>query len=285
MKHSWFFRTMLILSLLCLLICCPAAAQEAACYPDSALKDFPATFFAPADNYMAVLKDTTHPISFYAVYQSEQPFEGRTIERMVMANEENILFNNAIGEQDKSLSERLSARSLLTEATFPEAGRFEFDRITLLFTDGSRETYPIGRFVIEVFDDQDSDVLNTYVTPAMTSNNTYLPCEYVWQRDGLAFAGLDMDLAAEHELLFAREEPFAYASEDSPEGGGKAACFAMETQLMAERPTVYHFILPRVRVRVDGVEQAVYPKLGCYCGGLEVTETEVLEAYEAWYLS
>ena len=119
----------------------------------------------------------------------------------------------------------------------------------------------------------------------MTSNNTYLPCEYVWQRDGLAFAGLDMDLAAGHELLFAREEPFVYANEDSPEGGGKATCFAVETQLMAERPTVYHFILPRVRVRVDGVEQAVYPKLGCYCGGLEVTETEVLEAYEAWYLS
>ena len=288
MKRTDCFKILLAVVLLCLFVCCPAMAQEAPPYEeppyeeprytDEELKQFPSTFFPPTDNYLAVLKGSIQPISFFAVHWAEQPFDGRTLKQVAMTNGENIQFTlNEV--QISDISDRMGSRSLLTDASFPEAGRFEFDRIDLLFTDGSRSTYPIGRFVIEVFDDVDSGVLNTYSTVAMTSNNTYLPCEYIWTRDGLEFAGLELDLAAKAELEFVEESTCPY------EGEPNTPCFVIKFRLKASYPTFYHFILPRVCVMVDGEEQHVYPKFGCYCGGLFVSENLALESYAAWHMS
>lgn len=155
-------------------------------------------------------------------------------------------------------------------------GRFEFDSIKLLFTDGSTDRYGIGRIVIEVFDEEGSDALDTYVTTALGSDKTEFYARYLKETDDVLLTGLHLDVAASVSAPVMRETFFTYAS------GEQQDAFEVTVTFVDPKPVVYRFLLPRVAVTVNGTSQWVYPKVGFYCGGLHIQEEEMLEAYWAW---
>ena len=154
-----------------------------------------------------------------------------------------------------------------------KTGHYEISSIHAEFSDGSSETYPIGRLVVDVYDEAGSDALNTYATTALSSRADLFGFTYEKQAGDVTFLRAEMDLQADAKLLKADFAP-SYSS------GKMALCaeFAFESEL----PVVYRYVVPRVHILVDGEEQIVYPKVGCVCGGADVTEEKVLEAYRAW---
>ncbi len=247
------------------------------CLAPAGLSESPQTIFAQTDSYMAVRQDTAYPISFYLIYQGKHPFEEKELERVSLPEEncEGIRFD---GFQwlDSDLSGTYSAKSLITEMRFFQEGRYEFHSISLHFTDGSSETFPIGRFVVEVFDEPDSEALYTYATTAMCSNANTLYCCYLLEDEDISFQTLEMDLQASSEIVYAEKEVYVF------EDGATQDCIRIEMHFTSELPVVYRFVLPRVHISVGGKDQAIYPKLGCYCGGTGIQPEDVIAAYEAW---
>jgi hypothetical protein len=168
------------------------------------------------------------------------------------------------GEREKG--DRFGALSVMTWARFHEAGRFEFDSVELTFSDGERKACPIGRFVVEVFADEDSDALFTYSTPALSSNPTELGCIYEKQAEDVVVHSLYMDIQAGYETEIAEND----------------GVYELETTFTGGRPIVFRFILPRVEASVGGKGLWIYPKVGCYCGGNGITEERMLDAWYAW---
>ena len=154
-----------------------------------------------------------------------------------------------------------------------QAGHYEISSIYVTFFDGSSESYPIGRLVVDVYDDAGSDALYTYATTAISSREDSFGFTYEKRAEDVTFLRAEMDLQAEAKQLQADFTP-------SRSSGKMALCaeFAFESDL----PVVYRYVVPRVHILVDGEEQIVYPKVGCVCGGADVTEEKVLEAYRAW---
>lgn len=231
--------------------------------------------FAQTDSYMAVRVGDSRPLSFFLMHRNAIPFEGRTIERAMFPEDETIWFETT-SLQPAQPCGRYHASSILCQPLFRVPSRFEFDSIKLLFTDGSTDRYGIGRIVIEVFDEEGSDALDTYVTTALGSDKTEFYARYLKETDDVLLTGLHLDVAASVSAPVIRETFFTYAS------GEHQDAFEVTVTFVDPKPVVYRFLLPRVAVTVNGTCQWVYPKVGCYCGGLPIQEEEMLEAYWAW---
>ena len=216
------------------------------------------TVFAQMDSYIAMKLDEDCPLSFYLIFQEEQPFQGREIASVALDDDLNLAYRDF----------------QLNEVIYPkQAGHYEISSIYVTFFDGSSESYPIGRLVVDVYDDAGSDALYTYATTAISSREDSFGFTYEKRAEDVTFLRAEMDLQAEAKQLQADFTP-------SRSSGKMALCaeFAFESDL----PVVYRYVVPRVHILVDGEEQIVYPKVGCVCGGADVTEEKVLEAYRAW---
>ena len=243
------------------------ATEPPPAYSQEQIDALPDEVFAQCDSYMAVLQDSTYPISFYLYYKGDAAFGGREVAGVAFPDAPGIEFyevKTLEGEREKG--DRFGALSVMTWARFHEAGRFEFDSVELTFSDGERKACPIGRFVVEVFADEDSDALFTYSTPALSSNPTELGCIYEKQAEDVAMHSLYMDILAGYETEIAEND----------------GVYEMETTFTGGRPIVFRFILPRVEASVGGKGLWIYPKVGCYCGGGGITEERMLDAWYAW---
>lgn len=240
-------------------------------------KPLPApTVFAQMDSYVAAQVDTTCPMSFYLIFREDRPFQGREISSIVLDEAREVLYQEYMVSESKHLT-TCNGVSIVGKMYFSSAGHYELSSIKIHFFDGSMEEYPIGRLVVDVYDDVGSEVLYTWSTPALSSLPDCFGFTYdladATERD-VTFVRAEMNLLAEVKLLKAEIET-SYAS-------GKTALVA-EFEFASEKPVVYRFVLPRVFILVDGKENVIYPKVGCFCGGAQVTEEHVLAVYEAWY--
>lgn len=273
----------LLCCFLCLcFLCMPNAIAQAdnsrTGYTEKQLAKFPSIIFAQTDSYMAVELGSRHPISFFLIHKIENAFDGKIIERVWLDMNENIEFSNARLMSAEACG-RFYAKSLLADLVFHQEGHYEFRSISILFTDGSQASFPIGRIVMDVFAEEGADALYTYATTAMSSNSEELFCRYVKYKDDAAYTGLYVDLVASYEVVSVEEEAYHAGGKDMKDAYGITVQFA------SEYPAVYRYVLPRVFVQENGVERVVYPKFGCYCGGLGITEGEVLNAYEKWNMA
>lgn len=240
--------------------------------------ELPQTFLAPIDSYMAVTAGDTYPFSFFVVSQEEESFGGKCVSRLSIGGEEGIKFDKVrLSEAERC--GRFRADNLMCELIFCRKGRYEFDHITIGFDDGTEEDYAIGRFVIEVFEEKGSEALYTYSTTTMSSNESLFSCTYLKNIENAMFMDLTMDLDASYEILSVDEKQFADGDRGIKQG------FAIEVQMLSEKPVAYRFILPRVQLNVEGETVYVYPKVGCYCGGIGVGEQEVINSYLAWNMN
>lgn len=230
------------------------------------------TVVAQMDSYIAMRLDEDCPLSFYLIFQEKQPFQGREIVRVFLDDDKNLDYRDyemtKVGQLDNC-----NGVSLMGFIYPKKAGHYEISSIRVTFFDGSSETYPIGRLVVDVYDEVGSDALYTYATAALSSRADLFGFTYEKQAGDVTFLRAEMDLQADAKLLKADFAP-SYSS------GKMALCaeFAFESEL----PVVYRYVVPRVHILVDDKEQIVYPKVGCVCGGADVTEEKVLEAYRAW---
>lgn len=230
------------------------------------------TVFAQMDSYIAMKLDEDCPLSFYLIFQEEQPFQGREIASVALDDDLNLAYRD-FQLNEVSQLDNCNGVSLMGFIYPKKTGHYEISSIHAEFSDGSSETYPIGRLVVDVYDEAGSDALNTYATTALSSRADLFGFTYEKQAEDVTFLRAEMDLQAEAKQLQADFTP-------SRSSGKMALCaeFAFESDL----PVVYRYVVPRVHILVDGEEQIVYPKVGCVCGGADVTEEKVLEAYRAW---
>lgn len=230
------------------------------------------TVFAQMDSYIAMKLDEDCPLSFYLIFQEEQPFQGREIASVALDDDLNLAYRD-FQLNEVSQLDNCNGVSLMGIIYPKQAGHYEISSIYVTFFDGSSESYPIGRLVVDVYDDAGSDALYTYATTAISSREDSFGFTYEKRAEDVTFLRAEMDLQAEAKQLQADFTP-------SRSSGKMALCaeFAFESDL----PVVYRYVVPRVHILVDGEEQIVYPKVGCVCGGADVTEEKVLEAYRAW---
>lgn len=230
------------------------------------------TVFAQMDSYIAMKLDEDCPLSFYLIFQEEQPFQGREIASVALDDDLNLAYRDFQLNEVRQL-DNCNGVSLMGIIYPKQAGHYEISSIYVTFFDGSSESYPIGRLVVDVYDDAGSDALYTYATTAISSREDSFGFTYEKRAEDVTFLRAEMDLQAEAKQLQADFTP-------SRSSGKMALCaeFAFESDL----PVVYRYVVPRVHILVDGEEQIVYPKVGCVCGGADVTEEKVLEAYRAW---
>ena len=230
------------------------------------------TVFAQMDSYIAMKLDEDCPLSFYLIFQEEQPFQGREIASVALDDDLNLAYRD-FQLNEVSQLDNCNGVSLMGIIYPKQAGHYEISSIYVTFFDGSSESYPIGRLVVDVYDDAGSDALYTYATTAISSREDSFGFTYEKREEDVTFLRAEMDLQAEAKQLQADFTP-------SRSSGKMALCaeFAFESDL----PVVYRYVVPRVHILVDGEEQIVYPKVGCVCGGADVTEEKVLEAYRAW---
>lgn len=272
-----------IMVMLMVSVCAVAVAGTIHHYRASELKRFPSTIFAQMDSYMAVSVEDERYFSFYLLYRNKIPFEGRKIERLMLGEEEAVSFvKTEILEGTEG--EYYNSMSLSSTITFLQAGRYVYDEVGIQFADGNIERYPIGRLVVDVYDEKGSDALNTYVTTAMNTLTYRFPCKYLKQYEGdVQLVELEMDLLAEHETIM-EVVPYYFGDPMEEPMGEAEQAFACETFFQSDKEVVYRYVLPRVHILVDGEPQVVYPMFGCYCGGAAITVDEVLQAYEDWHL-
>ena len=236
--------------------------------PDSEARVLPNEFFAQMDSYMYMQQNSTHPISFYLIYKAKTPFDGRTLYRLYLTGNKSIDFYEVKLQESGGFPDMgYAAASIMCQACFNEVGHYEFDSITLLFDDGSSETYPIGRFVIDVSDEAGSDVLDTYATVAMNTLQDVFHGKYTIEGE-TAVDGIEvsLDVYAKCQLKVQKTE----------------AGFEVENKMTSDRPVVYRFIVPHLEAVCGEEKQTVYVNVGCVCGGADVTYEKMVNAYWAW---
>ncbi len=253
-----------VLAAIVLILCCTLCAQAETIAPGT----LPCEFFAQMDSYMYMQQYDTHPISFYLIYNTKKPFGGRSLERLYLTGNKSIDFYEVKLQQSGGFPDMgYAAVSIMCKARFNEVGHYEFDSITLLFGDGSSETYPIGRFVIDVSDEAGSDALFTYATTALNSLADHFHGVYTAQTETMVDAvEVTMDVYAASDIVIHSEE----------------RSFEVENRMTSDKPAVYRFIVPHLQAVCGDEKQTVYVKMGCLCGGAEVTYEKMVNAYWAW---
>ena len=101
------------------------ATEPPPAYSQEQIDALPDEVFAQCDSYMAVLQDSTYPISFYLYYKGDAAFGGREVAGMAFPDAPGIEFyevKTLEGEREKG--DRFGALSVMTWARFHEAGRF-----------------------------------------------------------------------------------------------------------------------------------------------------------------
>lgn len=230
------------------------------------------TVFAQMDSYIAMKLDEDCPLSFYLIFQEEQPFQGREIASVALDDDLNLAYRD-FQLNEVSQLDNCNGVSLMGIIYPKQAGHYEISSIYVTFFDGSSESYPIGRLVVDVYDDAGSDALYTYATAAISSRADSFGFTYEKRAENVTFLHAEMDLQADVKLL--------QADFTASRSNGKTALCA-EFSFESDLPVVYRYVVPRIHILVDGEEQIVYPKVGCACGAAQVTEEQVLEAYRAW---
>ncbi len=257
-------KRLLIALIIALSICCILHAQA----ENGDFGVLPSEFFAQMDSYMYVQQQSEHPISFYVIYHGKTPFDGRTLYRLYLTGNKSIDFYEVKLQESGGFPDMgYAATSIMCQARFNEVGHYEFDSITLLFGDGSSETYPIGRFVIDVSDEAGSDALDTYATVAMNTLEDAFHGQYTIEGE-TAVDGIEVSLD-----LYAKSQ---IKVEKTEEG------FKVENQMTSDRPAVYRFIVPHLEAVCGEEKQTVYVNVGCICGGAGITFEKMVNAYWAW---
>ncbi|GEM_PF-7113005 len=230
------------------------------------------TVVAQMDSYIAMRLDEDCPLSFYLIFQEKQPFQGREIVRVFLDDDKNLDYRDYQMTKVSQL-DNCNGVSLMGFIYPKKAGHYEISSIRVTFFDGSSETYPIGRLVVDVYDEVGSDALYTYATAAISSRADLFGFTYEKRAENVTFLHAEMDLQADVKLL--------QADFTASRSNGKTALCA-EFSFESDLPVVYRYVVPRIHILVDDEEQIVYPKVGCACGAAQVTEEQVLEAYRAW---
>lgn len=251
-----------------------AIAMGASCAEES--KAYPNTIFAQTDSYMAVKVGEQYPFGFYFMYNEAEDFSSLQLERVVLEGADGVTCEFS-RFQEAAPCGSYQAMSILTELHFHQAGKYVVEDITLLFGDGSRASYPVGRLVIDIYTEDGNENLYTYETTAMSSKTDSYSWRCYYKNDAVKVEGISMDLLAECKVTL---RDTSYENQTREYRSGKEA----DVTFVSEKPAVYRFVLPKVEVTENGVSSLAYAKVGCYCGGLNITEEEMLRAYEAFQM-
>lgn len=233
---------------------------------DAALPD---DIFAQAEYYMAEQVNDELYVSFFLIHRQKKPFKEREIERFELVGLDDARTQVLRVEAGAEL-ENYYTTSLVGKLYFCQAGHYETGEIVLYFRGGDSQRYPIGRFVTDIFEEEGSDALYTYATTAMSSNPDLYNCRYEIKKENIELIELGIDVLAKQEVILREENERE---------------IKLEIAFESELPSVFRFIQPSVLIQDDGAIKRVYAKVGCTCGGLGISEEEVLTAYRAWHMS
>lgn len=240
--------------------------------------EYPSTIFAQTDSYMAVKKGEEYPFSFFFIYSTTEALDDRQIERLYLQDADSVeCLNTKLQTADPC--GQYQAMSLMTNFHFHEEGSYLIENITIAFSDGSKKMFPIGRLMIEVFSDEGNENLYTYETTALSSQSNAYTWRCYRKNEAVMLDNISIDTLADYEVIRNRQMVETNAAHGYELGNEITIAFA------AELPAVYRFILPKVEVVENGVKSIAYAKVGCYCGGLGITEESVLKAYEAFQMN
>ncbi|MDD2648830.1 MAG: hypothetical protein PHI27_09410 [Eubacteriales bacterium] len=225
----------------------------------------PDVIMAQMDSYLAAKTGDKLNFSFFAISKRKNAITSRNITQISFGCDDVVAIE--YWKMMEGYEDGYHYESLWTYLIFKKEGNYVFDKVTISYKDGTSEVFPIGRCSIQVFDDDDCDVLFTYGTAQASSAVDELDCDYRKDAHHVSYAGFDLDLEAEYEVVNVTEDAYS---------------IYIGIEFTSDKTPAYRYILPRIRVKVDGVEDYVYPKVGCSCGELVMTVKRFIDAYKAW---
>lgn len=237
------------------------------------------TIVVPTDSYLAVQKGTTYPFSFFILHRGEL-FGGRQLRKIELLTDDGKIIKTSLDSFEYPVQQLGDYQTATKQCylMFDQEGQFELERIELIFQDDTVETYPIGRLMVEVFDEDDSALLNTYPAACVTGNAEMMVCNYVKNQEDVVSVDLFIGTLAPYEI---REIPSLYATENEEQVQKN---FSYEIEFDSQEwPVVYRIILPRIHVTTaDGTSYPVFAKAAAGCGVVNVQEETVWESLSVW---
>lgn len=205
-------------------------------------------FFAWMDAYIAAEKDAGNTIAVTMFFENK-PFDEKDVSNISFIDiNKDVMIEHYTIEDSGKKDKKYSSYSFTLDYRANEAGVYKTSGILINLASNETLEYTIGDWVFDI-GEQNSEVLDTWSSPAATSNKDEFPYDYTVTTPGYVikeiYYGLDSSLDGEPEDKGAiRLEPYS-------------------------SPFVY--IKSKVVLEKDGRSITNYGK-GCYCGAMSLPE-------------
>ena len=220
--------------------------------------------FAINDSYVAGEKGTNFRFGLALLFSNDlqEPFGNRMITTLSFGDDSIVKISDIAVVRDNTMNKYTAATINMT-ANFLEVGYIRTSVITITFETGEIMSYYIGNYCFEVFNDIGDDLLYTYSTPALSDNPYRYTYAFIKESEAdISIAAIDIHTDADVVKIDIETDDFA----------GDVA-------FSEEQRVNYRLIRPKFTLYINNESATLYPKVGCYCGGLDMTEEQILEAH------
>lgn len=218
-------------------------------------------FFFWMDSYIAAPVDSEWLVAITYYYQTNKPhLDISDISSISFSDVDDVkVASFDINDISMDKEANYEGKSITLRLAFAELGVYRTEGVVLNFADGSSAAYPIGQWVFDVDSEQSAaPVVNQEGSPGASSNSGVFPFQYAVNNAASRIVSIQL---GENNVL---------KSFDPAPG-------LCEAELATGAPVVY--VRPKIVIQT-GENTSVEYGYGCYCGALNLDESDVQKSID-----